>query len=219
MSARQTDTSTGKQNKATVAIGDGPMMPANIRVAAPGLVSMSFRLAADAEGTRLVGDLATVTVDRTGSQLLVEIVSVSVMGYVEVCEASIIQHVSGPPLQRRSERRKSTRYRFGEPVVVNVNPTGSVQNAVGELGDISSGGCGLEMPRAAYQKVGGLIEAALTFELPGMDRAITLSAKRRNTRAMGSEVVWMGMVWSFPPEEAAATAVFTEYLKNRSGQF
>lgn len=219
MTTRPADVSANARNQATVSIGDGPLMSANIRIASPGVVSMSFRLAADAEGTRLVGDLATVTVDRTGSQLLVEIGSVSVMGYVEVCEASIIQHIAGPPLQRRSERRKSTRYRFGEPVNVNVNPVGTVHNAVGELGDISAGGCGLELPRPAYQKVGGLIEAHLTFDLPGMDAPLTLSAKRRNTRAMGGEVIWMGMVWSQPASEATATATFTEYLKTRSGQF
>ncbi len=219
MSTNPTDISTGTQNQATVAIGDGPTMSANIRIASPGVLSMSFRLAPDAKGTRLVGDLATVTVNRTGSQLLVEIGAVSVMGYVEVCEASIIQHISGPPLQRRNERRKSTRYRFGEPVNVNVNPVGTVQNAVGELGDISAGGCGLELPRPAYQKVGGLIEAELTFDLPGMDRQLTLTAKRRNTRAMGGEIVWMGMVWSRPPTDAAATEALTEYLKARSGKF
>lgn len=94
---------------------------------------MSFRLAPDTVGSRLVGDLATVTVESSGSRMLVEIGSVSVMGYVEVCEAAIVQHLAGPPLERRNERRKSTRYRFGgEPVNVNITPIGTFTNAVGE---------------------------------------------------------------------------------------
>lgn len=219
MSARQSATSTGAHNRATVAIGDGVAMPANVRVASPGVLSMSFRLGPDIQGTRLVGDLATVTLDRTGTQLLVEIGSTSVMGYVEVCEASIVQHIAGPPIQRRAERRKSTRYRFGEPANVRVAPIGTGQSAVGQLGDISAGGCGVELARLAYQKIGGLIEASLALDLPGLESPITLSAKRRNTRAMGDDVVWMGMVWSREPTEAAAIKELSEYLNTRAGRF
>ena len=192
-------------------------MTANARVVGPGQLSMSFRIGQKYEGVRLIGDLATVTVDQTGSCLLAEITTVSVMGYVEVCEATILQHVSGPPIENRAERRSSTRYRFGQPVTVNVSPVGTAKNAVGEMADISSGGCGIRLPKDAYRKVGGLIEAELRFEPPGMDQQMILTAKRRNTRAHGPDIL-MGMIWSQHPGEAAQTQRLAEYLSTRTSR-
>lgn len=218
MSTAQTEASASSNYAAAVVIGDGPPMSANVRVASPGVLSMSFRLNTGAEEVpRLVGDLATVTVDRNGASVLVEVVSVSVMGYVEVCECTILRHLSGPPIERRTERRKTTRHRFAESVNVNVAPVGTAKNAVAHLGDISAGGCGLELNKDAYQKVGSLVEATLTFELPGLDKQIVLSAKRRNTRAAGGDGVWMGMVWSREMEEASRIRELSDYLKQRWG--
>ncbi|MEM7324412.1 MAG: hypothetical protein AAF531_15085 [Actinomycetota bacterium] len=223
-------TSTGSNHTATVVIDDGPPMKASVRVAAPGVLSMSFRLGgpgneqalgthADGRppGVRLVGDLATVTVEPTKAQVLTEIVSVSVMGYVEVCEATILRQISGPPIERRTERRKATRYRFAEVVSVNINPIGTFRYASAQLGDLSTGGCGLELPTASYQKIGGLVEATLSFELPGMSGSVALSAKRRNTRGAEGGAVWMGMIWSREQEEAATLKQVAAYLAKRWG--
>ncbi|MEM7273311.1 MAG: PilZ domain-containing protein [Actinomycetota bacterium] len=190
----------GKTGQVEVSFGDAPPMSANLRVSGPGTVTMSFRLNPnDNGGGRLVGDTATVNVTATDTTMLVEVVSVSVMGYVEVCEAKIVRHVSGPPFGGGGERRGSVRHQMSRPVEVQIAPNGGEaagRSATGKLGDISIGGCGLELTTVSYRMVGAAIESTISFSLPGAGEPFALSARRRNTRSVGTDLVWMGMLWS-----------------------
>lgn len=201
------------EGQGQVSMGNGPPMAAKIRSSGPGLLSISFRIAE--AGPRLVGDVGTVKVGTPESTMMAEIVSVSVMGYVEVCQARVVRHVAGPPFGGADERRSSTRHEFDRRVDVKVQdiaggPTGTVR-----LGDISAGGCGLEISRQEYRVIGSAFESRLTFSLPKGDEPYTLIARRRNTRALSMDLVFMGLIWTDAAENGPTLARLRTVLNSR----
>ncbi len=203
--------------------GDGHNSAGKLRITASDRFTISFPMArADARSARLVGDIATVTLPATGTKVEAEILNTSLIGYVEVCQFRVVHHLDGPPLGLKGERRQSVRQRPRRRTTVSITTISdppelrsAERSAHGVLGDVSTGGCGIELSKEEYRSLGFMTNALVEFEIPTFAEPISLEANRKNTRTAGTDLIWMGMSWTRDPKNAPsleALKAFTDTL-------
>lgn len=209
--------------EARVDSGDGPESTGKLRLTSSDRFTISFPMArAEARSARLVGDTATVKLPETGTTVEAEILSSSLIGYVEVCQFRVVNHLGGPPLGLKGERRQSVRQRPKRRTTASITTISdqaerktAERSVNGVLGDVSAGGCGIELGKLEYRSLGFMTTALVEFEIPTVTGPIRLEATRKNTRTAGTDLIWMGMSWTNSPQNRQpleALKAFTDTL-------
>jgi hypothetical protein len=219
--ARNASTETSRKD-AVVTSDDGTKATGKLSVVGTDQVTVAFPMdGSEPTGSRFIGDVTLVSLANSETEFEAEILSTSLMGYVEVCQLRVVKHVAGPPLGQRAERRSSARHRPPRPMPVtveaitdNLRPGHSEPSVTGRIGDLSTGGCGVEMTKADYRALGSITKATVSFSVPTNDRPLRLQVDRRNTRSGGVNMILMGLSWASIPSNSEGRKAVSEYLSS-----
>ena len=222
MTAAQNTSTANSRKDAVITSNDGTAATGKLSVVGSDQLTIAFPMdGSEPTGSRFVGDVARVSLANSETEFEAEILSTSLIGYVEVCQLRVVRHIAGPPLGQATERRASVRHRPDRTMPVTVQavtpdlrPGQDPPSVTGRIGDLSIGGCGVEMSRSDYRRLGSITQTVVSFSVPTSERPLSLRADRRNTRAGGADMILMGLSWVTTPENALGRKAVSDYLSS-----